>query len=161
MKNIYLTSLCIAILLTSSQCDNEVDPPNGHLKLTVTYPEAVTETDSLYFIQVPGVGAEARLYDKDARCLGYKDAGFGIAYIGANSVQCIYVLQVNENGEILFEDIEAGEYYLTVYARQIYKYTQKYIEIPVGDTLKLTKDFTPELYFFEDLEPWDYEMAVN
>jgi hypothetical protein len=136
----------------------EKEPENGHLKLNVTYPEAVVENGMLYFIPVPGVGAEARLYEKQARCIGYKNAGFGIAHIGENSVQSLYVSLANEKGEILFEDIEAGEYYLTVYARQQYKYTQKYIEIPSGDTLRLNKDFTPELSFFEDLEPWDYEM---
>jgi len=114
MKHLSLTSLCIAILLISSQCDNETDPPIGHLKLTVTYPEAVVVPDQLtYWIQVPGVGAEARLYDKDARCLGYKDAGFGIAYIGANSITSLYISHANENGEILFEDIEPWDYVMT------------------------------------------------
>ena len=160
MKQITLIVLCFIILLTSSDCDNEnePDPPIGHLKLTVTYPEAVVENGTIYWIQVPGVGAVARLYDKDARCIGYKDAGFGIAYIGGNSIQCQYVLSANEKGEILFKDIQAGDYYLTVYAREISKYTQKWIEVPFGDTLKLAKDFTASLTFYEDLEPWDYVM---
>ena len=161
MKPTTLLVLSIAILLTSSECGQELDPPVGNLKLTVTYPEVVIENDTMYWIQVPGVGAEARLYNKDARCIGYKDVGFGIAYIGDKSVQCKYVLHVNEKGEIFLKDILAGEYYLTVYARQLYKYTEKYIEVAVGDTLKLTKDFTPSLSFFKDLEPWDYEMPAN
>ena len=163
MKQFTLTVLCFIILLTSSECDNEADPPPpiGHLKLTVTYPEVVIENDTMYWIQVPGVGAEARLYNKDARCIGYKDVGFGIAYIGDKSVQCKYVLHVNEKGEIILKDILAGEYYLTVYARQLYKYTEKYIEVAVGDTLKLIKNFTASGSFFKDLEPWDYEMPEN
>lgn len=161
MKQITLIILCAIILLTCSDCNNEPDPLIGNVKLTVTYPEAAVENGSVYFIQVPGAGAEARLYDKDARCLGYKDAGFGIAYIGENSVHSQYVLLANEKGEILFKDIQSGEYYLTIYAREISKYTQKYIEVTIGDTLKLIKDFTSSLTFFEDLEPWDYEMPTN
>ena len=161
MKQLALTVLCVAILLTSSQCDNEADPPNGHLKLTVTYPEAVVENDSLYFIQVPGVGAIARLYDKDARCKGYLDAKLDIAFIGDQPVISIYEQLSNEMGEVLFKDIPAGEYYLVVYARQLYKYTEKYIEVNSGDTLKLTKNFTDDLTFYEDLEPWDHEVPSN
>lgn len=162
MRQITLIALCSTIMLTSSECNTDSDPLIGHMKLMVTYPEAVVTPDQpTYFIQVPGVGAEARLYDKDAECLGYKDVGLGRALIGDELAQCKYVANSNEKGEILFADIEAGEYYLTVYARQLYKYTQKHIAVPVGDTLKLIKDFTPSGSFFEDLEPWDYEMPSN
>ena len=158
MKQLALTVLCFIILLTSSECDNEADPPIGHLKLTVTYPEAVVENDSLYFIQVPGVGAEVRLYDKDAQCTGYRDAKIDVAWIEGKPVGSKYVQLSNEMGEILFNDIPAGEYYLVVYARQLSKYTEKYIEVNGGDTLKLTKNFTDDLTFYEDLEPWDHKV---
>ena len=163
MRHLTLTVLCATILFASSECDNEADPPPpiGHLKLTVTYPEAVVENDSLYFIQVPGVGAVARLYDKDARCKGYKDAKLDIAWIGDKPVKSNYEQWSNENGEILFKDIPAEEYFLIVYAGQLYKYTEKYIEVSGGDTLKLTKNFSPELAFVKDLEPWDYGMPLN
>ena len=158
MKQLTLSVLCFIILLTTFECDNEADPPIGHLKLTVTYPEAVVENDSLYFIQVPGVGAVARLYDKDARCNGYLDARVGVAWIGDKAAVWKYVQLSNETGEILFNDIPAGEYYLLVYARQLSKYTEKYIEVKGGDTLELAKDFTASGTFYEDLEPWDYVM---
>jgi hypothetical protein len=149
--------LCIAILSTSSQC-NKADPPNGHLKLSVTYPEAVVENGTISFVPVPGVGAEGRLYDKDAICLGYKDAMLNIVKIGDRYVTSKYLLTSNTKGEILFNDIPSGEYYLIVFARQLYKYTEKYIEVKGGDTLKLTKKFTPDIALSEDLEPWDYEV---
>ena len=166
MRKITVIILSFVILLTSSECDNEPDPPVstiGHLKLTVTYPEAVIDENGLFagYTQVPGVGAEARLYNKDSRCIGYKDAGFGIAYIGAKLIQCRYINRSNEKGEISFSNIQAGEYYLTVYARQLYRYTQKYIEVPLGDTLSLIKNFTNAGHYFLDLEPWDYEMPTE
>jgi len=159
---ITLLVLCSAIILSSSECNTDTDPLIGHIKLLVTYPEAVVVPDQpTYFIQVPGVGAVARLYDKDAECTGYKDAGFGIAYIDGELALSKYVATANDEGEILFENIEAGVYYLTVYAREIYKYTEKYIDVPAGDSLNLIKDFTPSGSFFKDLEPWDYEMPTN
>ena len=161
MKHLSLTVLCITILLTSSQCDNEVDLPYGHLKLTVSYPEVVVENDTFYFIQVPGVGAEARLYDKDAKCMGYRDAMLDVAWIGDDPASSKYVQLSNEQGEVLFKDIPVGEYYFVVYARQWSKYTEKYIEVNGGDTLKLIKNFTADLTFYEDLEPWDYEVPAN
>ncbi len=158
----YSISFILTIMLIFSGCKKDTDPLIGHLKLMVTYPEAVVTPDQpTYFIQVPGVGAVARLYDKDAECLGYKDAGLGRAKIGDELAPWKYVVSSNERGEILFENIEAGEFYLTVYARQLYKYTQKYIKVNSGDTLKLAKDFTVDGAYFEDLEPWDYEVPVN
>lgn len=152
-----LVTFFMPLLLTSSGCEKE--SPIGHLNLKVTYPEAIVIPDQpTYFKQVPGEGAEARLYEKQARCIGFKNAGFGIAHIGEESVGCLYVFNANEKGEILFKNIEAGEYYLTIYARKLSKYTEKYIEIYIDDTLSLKKDFTPEGAYFEDLEPWDYVM---
>lgn len=161
MKHLSLTVLCITILLTSSECRKEPVPLIGHLKLTVTYPEAVVENGMLYFIQVPGVGAEVSLYDKDAICKGYKDAMLGIAWLTDKYVSPEYKQWSNEKGEVLFKDIPVGEYFLIVYARQWSKYTEKYIEVIGGDTLKLTKNFTSDLAFYEDLEPWDYEVPAN
>ena len=161
MKQIALAVLCLLILLTGFGCEKS-DPPNGHLKITVTYPEAVVVPNQpTYFIPVPADGAVARLYDKDAICLGYKDALLNLVKIGDDYATSLYKQGVNEKGEILFNDIPAGEYYLIVYARQLYKHTEKYIEVTGGDTLKLSKDFTPEGSFFKDLEPWDYIMPVN
>lgn len=160
MRYFTFTVLCILLFLTSSQCD-KANPPNGHLKLTVTYPDAVVENGVISWIQDPANGAEARLYDNDAICLGYTDAMLNIVKIGDKYVTSKYQVVSNEDGEILFSDIPSGKYFLIVYARQISKYTEKYIEVIGGDTLRLKKDFTPEGSFFKDLEPWDYVMPVN
>lgn len=161
MRHLYLAALCVIILLSSSQCDKEIVPLNGHLKLTITYPEAVLENDSFYYIQVPGVGASARLYDKDAICLGYKDAMLNLVRIDDHYATSEYKLLSNEKGKVLFRDIPAGKYFLIVYVRQRSTYTEKYIELNGGDTLKLSKVFSPNASFVEDLEPWDYVMPVN
>ena len=158
MRHITLTVLCVTILLTSSQCENETDPPNGHLKLVVTYPEVVHEADTFYYVPAPGVGAEARLYDKDAQCLGYRDAKLDVAWVDDKAVASKYTKLSNETGEALFKDIPSGGYYLVVFTRQLSKYTEKYIEVSGGDTLKLVKNFTPDLTYWEDLEPWDHEV---
>ena len=160
MKQTALTVLCIIILLVSSGCEKE--SPTGHLKITVTYPEAVVIPDEpTYFIQVPGVGAEVRLYDKDAQCWGYRDAMIDAAWIDGNPTSSKYAQLSNERGEVLFKGIPADEYYLVVYARQLTKYTEKYIEVNSSDTLELIKNFTDDLGFFKDLEPWDYEVPEN
>ena len=160
MADRYCIMLLLTIALILSGCEEE--PANGHLKVTVTYPEAVVVPDQItYFVQVPGVGAEARLYDKDAQCWGYRDAMIDVAWIEGKPTGSKYALRSDEKGEVLFKDIPTGEYYLVVYARQLTKYTEKYIEVYSGDTLKLTKNFTDDLGFFKDLEPWDYEVPEN
>ncbi len=154
----YFISLLLTTIIILSGCEKDPDP-NGHLKLTVTYPEAVVVPDQLtYFIPAPAEGAEARLYDKDAQCWGIRDARIDVAWIEGKPTGSKYALRSDEKGEVVFNDIPAGEYYLVVYARELYKYTEKYIEVKGGDTLKLTKDFTPAAQFTNDLEPWDYEM---
>jgi len=158
MKYLSLSLLSISLLLTSSQCDKEVVSTYGHLKLAVTYPEVVHEADTFYYVPTPGVGAEVRLYDKEAVCLGYKDAMLNLVKIGGQYSTSMYLLVSNEKGEVLFTDIPIGEYYLIVFARQLSKYTEKYIEVNGGDTLKLVKNFTPDLTYWENLEPWDHEV---
>lgn len=160
MKQIVYTVLCVIILLISSSC--EKDSPVGHLKITVTYPEAVVIPDQpTYFIQVPAAGAVARMYDKAAQCLGIRDARIDVAWIDGDAVFSLYRQTTNENGEVLFNDIPVGEYYIVVFAGELYKYTEKYIEVISGDTLKLAKDFTPAAHFTNGLEPWDYVMPTN
>jgi len=158
MKQLTLALLCSTLILTSSQCNNDYPPPNGHLELTITYPEAVLENGVISWMQIPGDGAEVRLYDKDAQCLGYRDAKLDVAWIEDKAVASKYVQISNETGGVLFKDIPSGEYYLVVFTRHLSKYTEKYIEVNGGDTLKLAKNFTPDLTYWEDLEPWDYEM---
>lgn len=160
MKSYNIAALVLIILLGSNGCDEE--SPYGLIKLSVTYPEAVVVPDQqTYFIQVPGVGAEVRLYDNEAICLGYKDAMLNLVKIGDEYATSKYLLLTNEMGEVLFEDIPAGEYFLIVYARQITKYSQKYIKVDSGDTLILTKDFTDDGAYYKDLEPWDHTVPPN
>jgi len=161
MRHLFLSVLCITIILTSSQCEKEVVPPYGHLKLDVSYPELVVENDTFYFVKVPGVGAEVSLYDKETICKGYKDAMLGIAWLTDKYVSPEYKKWSNEEGEVLFKDIPVGEYYFVIYARHWSKFTEKNIKVFGGDTLKLIKNFTSDLTFYEDLEPWDYEMPTN
>ena len=146
------------MILTLLGCEKDPNP-NGHLKVTVTYPEAVVVPDQrTYFIPAPAEGAEVRLYDKDAICLGYKDAMLNLVKIEGSYATSQYILMSDKKGEVLFSNIPSGEYFLIVFARELYKYTEKYIEVKGGDTLKLTKNFTPAAQFTNDLEPWDYEM---
>ena len=160
MKHFNIEVFVLIILLSGSGCKKET--PYGHMKLSVTYPEAVVVPDQLtYFIQVPGVGAEVRLYDKEAICLGYKDAMLNLVKIDGQYSTSEYQLVSDEKGEVLFSDIPAGEYFLIVYARQITKYTEKYIEVTGDDTLKLTKDFTDDGAYYKDLEPWDHTVPPN
>lgn len=160
MKQFAITIICLIVVLTISQCEKVT--PIGHLKVTVTYPEAIVIPDQqTYFIQVPADGAEVRLYDKDAICLGYKDAMLNLVKNNGQYETSLYAQRTNESGEILFEKIPAGEYLLIVFAGTLYKYTEKYIEVKGGDTLKLAKDFTPAAHFTNDLEPWDYVMPTN
>ncbi len=156
MKQFAVTILSLLFILSSSQCEKE--SPYGHLKVTVTYPEAVYENGTKYWIDVPGMGAEVRLYDPDAQCLGIRDARIDVAWIDGNPIGADYVKISNEKGEAVFTDIPTGEYYLIVFSGEITKYTEKYIKIDSGDTLNLAKNFTPDLAYFNNLEPWDHEV---
>ncbi len=160
--------ISITAFLMISECDSESEPlppepTYGSLKISVTYPEPVIVNGSLEgFQQVPGEGAVVNLYqNKDARCLGYKDAAQGFAMDEETVITPKYRMWSNLDGEIFAEDVETGEYYLTIYTVQVRKYTEKYIEITAGDTLKLKKDFTPDIAFYQDLEPWDYMIEVK
>ena len=157
MKQQTIAFLCIIVLLTCMKCKKESS--TGHLKLKVTYPEAVVIPEQpTYFVPVPGIGADVRLYNKDAICKGYKDAMLDIVWIGDEFATSKYKSTTDEQGKVLFNNIPSGEYLLIVYARQISKYSEIYVEVNAGDTLILRKDFTPDGAFFEDLEPWDHEV---
>ncbi len=133
------------------------------MNITATYPEVIIDENGLHggWKQVPADGAVARLYNKDARCKGFKDVRFGLVFIGEELIFSRYDRRTNEEGIISFNNIKAGEYYLTIYAQQLYRYTEKYIEVPLGDTLKLIKDFTNASSHFKDLEPWDFVLPAD
>jgi hypothetical protein len=147
MKRFTVFLITAIILLTGSECENSPEPMEssiGNLKITITYPEAVIENgEKIGYKHVPGVGAEVSLfYNNNAKCLGYKDATLGRALEGDTLVQPKYVMRANEKGEIMFQFIQAGEYYLIVVARAHYSYSEKYVQVTVGDTLELKKDFS-------------------
>jgi len=147
----------LILVFTSSRCDKG-DSPNGHLRLSVTYPEAVVENGTITFVPIPAVSARVRLYNEHASCKGYRDAKLDIAWLGDGYIGPEYKKITDVHGEVRFADIPPGVYYLVVFAGPLYKYSEKYIEVVGGDTLELTKDFTPEGSIFKDLEPWDYEV---
>jgi len=126
--------------------------------LIVNYPEAVVENGTISIVPVPGIGAEVRLYEGSAQCWRIRDAMIDVAWVDNEPVASKYVQRSNEKGEVLFEDIPAEGYYLVIFARQLTKYTEKYIELIGGDTLKLMKKFTPDGAYHNKLEPWDHEV---
>lgn len=157
MRRIVVTLLGLGIFLSNSQCDKSA--ATGHLKVSVTFPQAVVVPNQpVHFIQVPGVGAEVRLYNKDAVCLGYKDAMLNIVKVDGEYTTSLYNLRTNENGEVFFEHIPEGEYFLIVYAGDLYKYSEKYIKVIGGETIALNKNFTDDGAFIMKLEPWDHEV---
>lgn len=157
MRKLLQISICILLALPNSQCYKE--PSFGHLKLTVTYPKAVVVPNQpVYFVPAPGEGAYINLFDKDAICLGYKDATLGIAKLNDTYVGPKYSMGVGETGEAVLKNLMPGEYLMVICARKLYKYTELYIEVGGRDTLKLTKNFTPDGAYFKELEPWDHEV---
>jgi len=58
----------------------------------------------------------------------------------------------------VFENLMPGEYLLIVCTMKLYRYSERYIEVGDGDTLKLTKNFTPDLGYIDELEPWDHQI---
>ena len=157
MRRYIYILICVLLALPNSQCYKE--PSFGHLKITVTYPKAVVEpNEPTYFVPAPGEGAYITLFDKDAICLGYKDATLHIAQLDDRYTGPRYSMGVGETGEAIFKNLMPGEYLMIVCARKLYKYTELHIEVGGHDTLKLTKNFTPDLGILEELEPWDYEV---
>jgi len=160
MKRIKLTLLTLAIVLLSNSCGDEPEKPEskiGHIKISVGYPVSVRdETGSLIgYVPGPAEGVTVRLYRNNARCLGYKDAGFGIAWTDEKPVQCLNSWGADEDGVIELYNIPAKDYYLTLFASKYKRYSEKQITVPLGDTLNLKKDFTNLSRYRFELEPWD------
>ncbi len=158
MKDRYCISFLTVFLMLSS-CSRW--PDTGNLRIIVTYPEVVFEGGTISWKPVPAEGASAKLFDKNATCLGFKNARMGIGHIGDDIVIYKFKQISDEKGEIIFNGLPVGEYFLTLTAWDLSKYTEKYIEIIDGKTLELEKNFTEDLQFYEKLEPWDYEVPPN
>jgi hypothetical protein len=158
MENRFCISLLTLILMLSS-CSRW--PDTGNLRITVTYPEAVLEGGTISWIPVPADGASAKLFEKNATCLGFKNARMGIGHIGDDIVIYKFKQVSDEKGEIVFNGLPVGEYFLTLTAWDLSKYSEKRIEIIDGETLELVKNFTEDHQFYEKLEPWDYEVPNN
>lgn len=151
--------LLLTLILMISGCDRW--PDTGNLKITVTYSEAVLDNGTVSWIQVPA-DASAKLFDKDAICLGFKDARMGIGYIEDDLVLNKFSQGTDEKGVIELIGLPAGEYFLTLNTGwDLATYTEKSIEIIDGETLELVKNFTADREYYEKLEPWDYEIPDN
>lgn len=157
MRKLLPASILMLLSISSTQCYKE--PAFGHLKINVTFPKAVVVPDQpVYFVPSPGEGASVNLFDKDAICLGYKDARAGIAWLDDNYTGAKYSKGVDETGMAVFENLMPGEYLLVVCTMKLYKYSEIHIQVGGRDTLKLTKHFTPDLSINEELEPWDHQV---
>lgn len=56
-------------------------------------------------------------------------------------------------------NLRAGSYYIVVISTGMTRYTERIIEVPLGDTLKLAKNFSNAAHFDRKLEPWDYVIS--
>jgi hypothetical protein len=154
----YLLFFLVAYLIIS--CDRDPDPELkstiGHLKIYVTYPEVIIDSNGLYFgvRKVPGEGASAKVYNKNAVCLGYKDAQIGIAWLNEKYVTTNYYSDADEKGEIRLYNIQKGEYNIVLYSSELQRYSDTVVEVHTGDTLELSKDFTRYGRYVRAWEPW-------
>ena len=115
----------------------------------------VTARSNLYGY-LPDTGAEARLYDKDAKCRNYRDATAYVSFIGEKSYRSIYHDKSDQDGIIVINDIPEGEYYLALTTLSYIRYSEKILTIPAKDTLELVKNFTNDGDYIELSEPWDH-----
>jgi hypothetical protein len=146
-------------VLVSCDHDSKITPEStiGHFVIQFTYPKEEWDSEgNLIWVPIPGEGVVANLFHKEAICLGYKDASIGIAKLNGEYVHPKYRLESNDKGLACFNNIQAGQYFLVVFTSQWNRYSEKYIDVPLGDTLFLRKDFTPEMYYDLKNEPWDY-----
>ena len=157
MKTTILISVIYTIILTSSGCEPEPEPEPesqvGTLHLTVRY--QTNKADS-----IPDVGSYGLLFDEDAHSRDYWEAKQGFAQLDGKTVIREFSRKADENGKMQFTSLIAKKYYLVVISASRGKYTEKIIEIPRGDTLYLTKDFTNAAHYREELEPWDYVIPI-
>jgi len=129
----FFIGICFLFLSCGHEPDLEPESSIGHLLVNVTFQEPVTsESGKLIGLsQYPGEGSVVRLYRKGAKCAGYKDAGFGIAWADNKPVTSIYDWTADSDGEALLGNIQSGEYYITIYTSKLTRYTEKNIVVPM------------------------------
>ncbi len=157
MKNkILIALLFFACVMISSECESEPDITTGHLKILVNYSIHVIENGRITgTVFIPEVGADVRLYNKDARCRDYQDACNLVAFIGEKSYRSSYFDVTDKNGELVISNILVGRYYLVVKSEGNRRYSEKVIEISENDTLELIKYFSNSVRDAEKLEQWN------
>ena len=132
-------------------CDEqepELKSEIGHFELKLTY---TTHSDPL-----PDEGSKMYLFSDQAKCPDFYEAMQGFARIDGKTITSRYRARADENGEIYIHNMKAGSYYMVVISSSREKYTEKMIDVPLGDTLKLYKNFHNSAHHWHDLEPWDY-----
>ena len=139
------------IVFLLAGCEKQVTEAQtyiGHFELTVTY---TTRSDSL-----PDEGSKMFLFSQQAKCPDFYEAVQGFASIDGKTVTSLYRARVDENGKIYMYNLRASSYYMVIVSNFHESYTEKIIEVPLGDTLKLLKNFHNSAHHWHDLEPWDY-----
>lgn len=134
-------------------CDEqepELKSEIGHFELKVTY---ITTTNPGQF---PDEGSKMYLFGDQAKCPDFYEAMQGYARLDGKTITSRYRARADENGEIYIHNMKAGSYYMVVISSFHESYTEKIIEVPLGDTLKLHKNFSNSAKYWHDLEPWDY-----
>ena len=139
------------ILFLFTGCEKqepELKSEIGHFELTVTF---TTRSDPL-----PDEGSKMYLFSDNAKCPDFYEAMQGYARLDGKTITSRYRARADENGEIYMYNMKAGSYYMVVISSFHESYTEKIIEVPLGDTLKLYKNFSNAGHFWHNLEPWDY-----
>jgi hypothetical protein len=149
---VFIFALCQMIFLFTG-CEKqepELNSEIGHFELKVTY---IINTRTGQF---PDEGSKMYLFSDQAKCPDFYEALQGYARIDGKTVFRRYWARADENGEIFMYNIKADTYYMVVVSSFHERYTEKIIEVPLGDTLILHKNFSNSARFWHDLEPWDY-----
>lgn len=143
MRKLVLVFLAFFFLVTS--CEKEEEP--GNLKIIVSY----YYNDFIGY--KPDVGARVFLYtDTYAKCPDWVSSIIGKAYVGEEESDYQYKAEADVNGEIHINNIPSGYYYIVLTSEGRYTYSDKIIDIPLGGTLDLVKNFYYRHEFEE--EPW-------
>jgi len=150
MKNLLSFFLSFFLFTGCDEQEPELKSEIGHVELKVTY---IINTLPGQF---PDEGSKMYLFSDQAKCPDFYEAMQGFARIDGKTVTSRYRARVDENGEIFMYNIKADSYYMVVVSSFHERYTEKIIEVPLGDTLKLHKNFSNSAKYWHDLEPWDY-----
>jgi hypothetical protein len=153
MKAMIPVSIFCQLVILFSACDKHepgIESQIGHFELNITY--ITNGIDG----QIPDEGSRLYIFGEQAKCIDYWDAIQGFATLDGKTTTYRYSGRANENGDIFMYNLRAGSYYIVVISTGMTRYTERIIEVPLGDTLKLAKNFSNAAHFDRKLEPWDY-----